>query len=239
MSHWSSGLPVYPFCFLSQGTQVQIPCGVLMWNRDFPVSIVSLHWWPRRDRSFLWPSLRRASSGTIIGPHADNVIIPLDLTQLFCPIFTLAAGPPSGFTTVRVGCWGGALWRACNLTSFSPCLTGPVDYPFASRHKGPGFKSPGGYLCETGILLLALSRYNMMIISIPSLSPPSLTLCLSQSSTPDQNSHGLLRLMGCHHTCLIPIILRELGLDSVSCQMWDRREPTASVGTCSIWARAQ
>ncbi len=31
MSHWSSGLPV---CFLPQGTQVQIPWGVLMWNRD-------------------------------------------------------------------------------------------------------------------------------------------------------------------------------------------------------------
>jgi hypothetical protein len=51
------------------------------------------------------------------------------------------------------------LWRAWNLTSFSPCLTGPVDYLFASRHKGPGFKYPGGYLCGTGILLLALSRY--------------------------------------------------------------------------------
>ncbi len=51
------------------------------------------------------------------------------------------------------------LWRACNLTSFLTCLTDPVDYPFASHHKGPGFKSPGGYLCETGILLLALSRY--------------------------------------------------------------------------------
>jgi hypothetical protein len=34
-----------------------------------------------------------------------------------------------------------------------------VDYPFASCHKGLGFKSPGGYFCETGILLLALSRY--------------------------------------------------------------------------------
>jgi hypothetical protein len=30
---------------------------------------------------------------------------------------------------------------------------------FASRHKGPRFKSPGWYLCETGILLLALSHY--------------------------------------------------------------------------------
>jgi hypothetical protein len=34
-----------------------------------------------------------------------------------------------------------------------------VDYLFASHHKEPGFKSPGGYLCETGILLLVLSRY--------------------------------------------------------------------------------
>jgi hypothetical protein len=30
---------------------------------------------------------------------------------------------------------------------------------FASRHKGHRFKSPGGYLCETGILLLAMSHY--------------------------------------------------------------------------------
>ncbi len=39
MSHWSSGLPV---CFPSWGTQVQTPGGVLMWNRDSPVSVVSL-----------------------------------------------------------------------------------------------------------------------------------------------------------------------------------------------------
>jgi hypothetical protein len=51
------------------------------------------------------------------------------------------------------------LWRACDLTSFSPCLTVPVDYLFASLHKGPRFKSPGGYLCETRILLIALSCY--------------------------------------------------------------------------------
>jgi hypothetical protein len=53
---------------------------------------------------------------TSLGPRADNVIIPLDLTQLSCPGFTLAAGLPSGFTTDGVGCWGGALWTACNLT---------------------------------------------------------------------------------------------------------------------------
>ncbi len=56
MSHWSSGLPI---CFPSQGTQVQIPRGVLMWNQDSPVRDVSLYWWPWRDWS-LWPHLRRA-----------------------------------------------------------------------------------------------------------------------------------------------------------------------------------
>jgi hypothetical protein len=45
-----------------------------------------------------------------------SVTVPLDLTQLSCPGFTLIGGLPSGFTTDRVGCWGGALWRVCNLT---------------------------------------------------------------------------------------------------------------------------
>jgi hypothetical protein len=123
------------------------PLGGLLWNRDSPVSVVSLHWWPCRDWSSLQPCLHRASSQKLsLGCRADNVISSLDLTQLFCPGFTLAAGPPSSFTSDKVGCWGGALWRACNLTSFSPCLTGPVDYLFASCHKGPRFKSPGGGL---------------------------------------------------------------------------------------------
>jgi hypothetical protein len=38
--------------------------------------------------------------------RANNVIIPLDLTQLFCPGFTLTAGPPSSFTIDLVGCCG-------------------------------------------------------------------------------------------------------------------------------------
>ncbi len=105
---------------------------------------------------FVWGGPRPEPS---LGPCTNNVIIPLDLTLLSCPCCMCGAGLPSGFTINRVGCWGGGLWRSCNLTTFSPCLTGPVDYPFAFRHKGPGFKSPGGYLCETGILLLALSRY--------------------------------------------------------------------------------
>jgi hypothetical protein len=41
-----------------------------------------------------------------LGHCADNMIISLDLTQLICPRFTLAADPPSGFTIDIVGCWG-------------------------------------------------------------------------------------------------------------------------------------
>jgi hypothetical protein len=48
----------------------------------------------------VWGRLRPESS---LGRRHDNVIIPLDLTQPFCPSFTLAAGPP-GFTTDIVGC---------------------------------------------------------------------------------------------------------------------------------------
>jgi hypothetical protein len=137
----------YLFASRLKGPRFKSPGRVLRWNRDSPVSNVSLHWWPRRDWSSLQPRLWWALSQKLsLGPCADSVMIPLDLMQLVCPGFTLTAGPPSSFTTDRVGCWGGALRRACNLTSFSPCLTGPVDYLFASRHKGPRFKSPAGVL---------------------------------------------------------------------------------------------
>ncbi len=159
MRHWPSGLPV---CFPSHGTQVQIPWGVLMWNRDSPVSNVSLHWWPRRDWSFLWPRLQRASSRMITRPSCLQCDNPSWSHIAFLSRFHARCRSSFRLHNHRVGCWGGALWRACNLTSFSPCLTGPVDYLFASHHKGLRFKSPGGYLCETGILLLVLSRYKVI-----------------------------------------------------------------------------
>jgi hypothetical protein len=147
MSHWSSGLPI---CFPSQGTRVHIPWGYL-WETGILLLALSRYIGdPDVNDHFcglIWGGHRPEPS---LGPRADNVIIPLDLTQLFCPGFTLAAGPPSSFTTDEIGCWGGALSRACNLTSFSPSLTGPVDYPFASRHKGPGFKIPGGTYVKPG-----------------------------------------------------------------------------------------
>ncbi len=117
MSHWSSRLPV---CFPSQGTQVQIPGGylcetgilLLAMYRYISDPDVSDH-----HCGLVWGGPRPKPS---LGPRNDNVIIPLDLTQLSCSGFMLAAGLPS---------------------------------------KGTRFKNPGGYLCETGILLLAMSRY--------------------------------------------------------------------------------
>jgi hypothetical protein len=61
MSHWSSGLPI---SFPSWGTRVQIPRGVLIWNRDCPVSVVLLRWWPWRDSDH-W--LRCLSVGASLG----------------------------------------------------------------------------------------------------------------------------------------------------------------------------
>jgi hypothetical protein len=146
MSHGSSGLPV---CFPSQRTQVQIPWGDLCENRILLLALSCYIGDPDviDHHGLVWGGLHPESS---LGPCAYNVIIPLDLTQRSCPGFTLAAGLISGFTTDRIDCWVGALWRACNLTSFSPCLTSPVDYLFASRHKGPRFKSPGGTYVKPG-----------------------------------------------------------------------------------------
>ncbi len=118
-----------------------IPRVLLMWNWDSPVSVVSLkvHWWPRRDWS-LWPRLRRASSWTVTRPSCWQCDNPTWSHTALLSGFTLAEGPPSGFTTDIVGCWGGALWRACYLTAFIHSSTGPPVY----LSWGTWVQSPGG-----------------------------------------------------------------------------------------------
>ncbi len=71
--HSSTGSVVHPFASRREGPGFN-PQGVLKWNWDSPVSVVSLHWWPRHDWS-LWPHLRRAVSQTITRPscrQCDN-----------------------------------------------------------------------------------------------------------------------------------------------------------------------
>jgi hypothetical protein len=50
-----------------------------MWNRDSPISVVSLHWWPQRDWSSLQPRLRRASSQTVTRPSCRQCDSPSHL----------------------------------------------------------------------------------------------------------------------------------------------------------------
>jgi hypothetical protein len=60
----------------------------------------------------------------------------------FCIGYTLCANcsVPKLFS---YSCWirdhNMVLKRTCNLTAFIHSSTGPEVYPFASRHKGPGF----------------------------------------------------------------------------------------------------
>ncbi len=131
-SHWSTGPAV---CFPSWGTQVQSPGGYLCETRIILLALSCYISDPNviDHCDLVWGGLCPELS---LGYRAD--IIPLDLTQLFCPSFTLAAGLPSGFTTDIVGCRGGALLRACNLTAFIHSSTGPVVHLFASRHEEPG-----------------------------------------------------------------------------------------------------
>jgi hypothetical protein len=143
--HWSSGPPV---CFPLWGTRVQSPGGYLCETRILLLVSCCIGDPDVIDHcGLIWEGLCPEPSP---GCHADNVIIQLNVTQLFCPGFTLTAGPPSGFTADIVGCWGGALWRAWNLTAFPHSSTGPMVHPFASRHEGPGFNPQGGTYVEPG-----------------------------------------------------------------------------------------
>jgi hypothetical protein len=144
-STWSSGPPRLLPDIRDPGS---IPSGVFMWNWDSPVSVVSLHWWPRHDWS-LWP-LRWDSSQTV--------------TRLSC---WLCDNPTWSHTALlswfqarcRSSIWlhnrhsrllGGALWRACNLTAFTHSSTGLAVHLFASCHEGPGFNPQGGTYVKPG-----------------------------------------------------------------------------------------
>jgi hypothetical protein len=126
--HSLTGLVGHPFASRHEGPgfNPRGGGGVLMWNWDFPVSNVLLHWWPRCDWS-LWPCLRQASSQTVTRPSCR---------QLFCPGFTLTAGPPSGFTTYKVRCWGETCGElAISLVQWVTCLL-PVVRDLGSTPSG-------------------------------------------------------------------------------------------------------
>jgi hypothetical protein len=140
-----------------------IPRGVLMWNQDSPVIIVSLYWWPRHDWS-LWPRLRRASSRTVTRPlcwQCDNStwshIAFLSQFHACCrSSFWLhdQHSPLLGGSPVE------SLKSHCIHTQFH-WSSGP---PVCFLSWGTWVQFPGGCLCKIGILLLALSRHNFKTI---------------------------------------------------------------------------
>ncbi len=58
--------------------------------------------------------------------------------------------PPLHAHTERSSMGNFILWSACNHTAFTPCLTCPVDYSFASRYEGPRFNPQGGTYVKPG-----------------------------------------------------------------------------------------
>ncbi len=149
MSHWSSGLPV---CFPSQGTQVQIPWGILMWNQDSPVSVVLLHWWPRSDWSFLWPRLRRALSRTITRPLCPQCDNPTWSHTAFLSRFHARCRSPFRLHNRRSRLLGGSpveslqsffiltmsLWSS-GLPGCFPSQGTQVQIPWGGTYVQPGF----------------------------------------------------------------------------------------------------
>ncbi len=137
--HWSSGPPVY---FLSWGTGVHSSGGYLSETRILMLALS--HYIGDPDMinhcGVVWGGLH---PGPSLGYRADNVIIPIDLHSSSVPVSRSLQVLPFRFTTDIVGCWGGALWRACNLTAFIHSSTGPVVHPFTSRNEGPGFNPLG------------------------------------------------------------------------------------------------
>ncbi len=128
-----------------------IPWGVLVWNGDSPVSVVSLHCWPWRDWS-LWSRLRRASSRTVTRPSCQQCDNPTWSHTALLSWFHVRCRSSFWLHNQhsRLLGGGGALWRGCNLTAFTHSFTGPVVHPFASLHEEPRFNPRGGTYVKPG-----------------------------------------------------------------------------------------
>ncbi len=144
--HWSSGPPVG---FPSWRTWVQSPGGYLCETGILLLVLVCYIGDPdvTGHCGLVWGKLHPVPS---LGRRTDNVIIPLDLTQLSCPGFKLAAGPPSGFTTDIVGCWGEPCGRAYNLTASTTQFHWSSGPPVWFPSLGTWVQSPGGTYVKPG-----------------------------------------------------------------------------------------
>ncbi len=131
--------------------------GVLQWNRDSPVSVVSLHWWPWCDWS-LWPCQRRTLTRTVTRPLCQQCDNPTGSHTALLSRYHAHCRSSFRLHNI-VGCWGGSpvesLQSHCIYTMSHWSSGLPVCFPLW----GTRVQSSKGYLCETRILLLALSCY--------------------------------------------------------------------------------
>ncbi len=153
----STGPVVHPFASRHEGPRFN-PQGVLMWNWDSPVSVVSLHWWPRCHWS-LWPRLRWASSQTVTRLSCRQCDNPAwshtALLSRFHPRCRSSFRLHNQHSQLLGGSPVESLQSHCIHTQFH--WSSGLLVCFLSW--GTWVQSPGGYLCGTGILLLALSGY--------------------------------------------------------------------------------
>ncbi len=149
--HSSTGPVVHPFASWHEGPGFN-PQGSLMWNRDSPVSVVSLLWWPRCDWS-LWPCLRQALSQTVTRPLCQQCDNPTWSHTALLSRFHARCRSSFWLHIWHSRLLGGSpvesLQSNCIHTQIHSSI-GAVVHPFASIHEGPVFSPQGGTYVKLG-----------------------------------------------------------------------------------------
>jgi hypothetical protein len=153
MSHWSSGLPVF---FPSQGTQgprtqVQSPGGYeYLCETGILLFAVSCY---NGDPYVIDQFCGLVCSGlhpeSLLGHHANNVIIPLDLTQALLSWFHARCRSSFRLHNQRSPLLGGNPVESLQSHFILTMSHWSSGLPVSFLSQGTPVQSPGGYLCET------------------------------------------------------------------------------------------
>ncbi len=119
-----------------------IPRGVLMWNWDSPVSVVSLHWWPWCDWS-VWPRLRQASSLTVTRPSSRQCDNPTWSPTALLSWFHASCRSSFWFHNWHSWLLGGSPLKSPQSLWIHTQFHFSSGPQFASRHERPGFNPRG------------------------------------------------------------------------------------------------
>ncbi len=144
----------YLFASHHKGPRFRSPGGTYV-KRDSSISVVFLHWWPRRDWSSLWPRLRQASSEAGLVPNGHYTWSH----TAFLSRFHARCRSSFRLHNRRSQLLGGSTVQSLQshfILTMSHWSSGrPVCFP----SQGTQVQIRWGDLCETEILLLALSCY--------------------------------------------------------------------------------